>query len=128
MSIDKINPGKNADLAVRNRKRETVREVKGDAFEKVFDRESSKTTLEAEGLKNIHETEPTKTRGLAPPAFHITEQLAGAIEPQFKSEEENWEDAWAYIIKKTTPDFSSESEKTDFAWRIAEIKRWSTNL
>ena len=66
MSIEKINPGKNADLAVGNRKREPVREVKGDAFEKVLDRESSKTTVEEGGLKNVQNTQPAKTRGKNP--------------------------------------------------------------
>ena len=43
-------------------------------------------------------------------------------------EDEQWVEAIAYMFDGRTPEFTNEREKTGFALKIAEIKRWTGTI
>ena len=71
---------------------------------------------------------PAESGRVTQPAFHVIDQLSRMTVSGPSREDEQWVEAIAYIFDDRTPKFTNERQKTDFALKNAEIKRWTGTI
>ena len=123
MAIDRIKSGILPEQISRNRTQGSDRQARGEGFAGVLEGEI-RNIPETEALKTVSVTVPAESGRFTQPAFHVIDQFSRMTVSGPSREDEQWVEAIAYMFDGRTPEFTNEREKTGFALKTAEIKRW----
>ena len=124
MAIDRIKSGILPEQISGNRTQGSNQQARGEGFATVLKGEIRNIT-ETESLKTVSVTVPADSGRITQPAFHVIDQLSRMTVSGPSREDEQWVEAIAYMFDGRTPEFTNEQEKTGFALKTAEIKRWT---
>ena len=127
MAIDKIKSEILPEQISVNRTQGSDRQARGEGFAGVLEGEI-RNIPETEMLKKVSVTVPAKSGRITQPAFHVIDQLSRMTISESSREDEQWIEAIVYMFDGRTPEFTNELEKTDFALKTAEIKRWTGTI
>ena len=127
MAIDRIKSGILPEQILRNRTQDSDRQGRGEGFAGVLEGEI-RNIPETELLNTVSVTVPTESGRITKPTFHVIDQLSRMIVFGPSREDEQWVKAIAYLFDGRTPEFTNEREKTGFALKTAEIKRWTGTI
>ena len=127
MAIDRIKSGILPEQISRNQTQGSDRQTRREGFAGVLKGEF-RNIPETEALKTVSVTMPAESGRITQPAFHVIDQLSRMTVSGPSREDEQWIEAIAYMFDGRTPEFTNELEKTDFALKTAEIKRWTGTI
>ena len=127
MAIDRIKSGILPEHISGNRTQSSDRQARGEGFAWVLESEI-RNIPETEALKTVSVTVPAESGRITQPAFHVIDQLSRKPFSGPSREDEQWVEAIAYIFDGRKPKFTNVREKTGFALKTAEIKRWTGTI
>ena len=127
MVIDRIKSGILPEQISGDRTQGSDRQASGEGFAEVLEGEI-RNIPETEALKTVSVTVPAESGRITQPAFHVIDQLSRMTVSGPSREDEQWVESIAYMFDGRTPEFTNEREKTGFALKTAEIKRWTGTI
>ena len=127
MAIDRIKSTILPEQMSGNRTQGPDRQARGEGFARVLEGEI-RNIPETESLKTVSGTVPADSDRITQPAFHVIDQLSRMTVYGPSREDEQWVESIAYMFDGRTPEFTKEREKTGFALKTAEIKRWTGTI
>ena len=127
MAIDRIKSGILPEQISGNRTQGSDQQARGEGFAGVLEGEIRNIPV-TEALKTVSVTVPAQSGRITQPVFHVIDQLSLVTVSGPSREDEQWFEAIAYMFDGRTPELTNEREKTGFALKTAEIKRWTGTI